>query len=185
MPSKPSTMTRAFDAASPRPLQPGPTAASSAIAITAAAKRAGPGGEEGGLLKGRRPSQTGAFHPCAPAARAQTGGEQTVRCRPAPGPPIRSSAREEDAGNQAGVDTVIPAPRLHVVLEDGAGYDPCGQIPRGAIAPIVPDQEVGRVREVGACVELRGVEDLSDADLALLRVHEPVELGDDLRLQGL
>jgi len=57
---------------------------------------------------------------------------------------------EEDAGHEARIDDVVPAPGLHVVLEDGARGHPGGAVPRRPVPLVEPDQQVGRLTQVGA-----------------------------------
>src|SRR5450830_538510 len=58
-------------------------------------------------------------------------------------------AGEEHTGHQPGVDAVVPAPRLGVVLEDGARDNARRAVPRGAVAGVEADDEVWRVLNVG------------------------------------
>ena len=69
---------------------------------------------------------------------------------------------EQDAGHPVGVDDVVAAPLLHVVLERLLGDAPHRRRPRDAVPLGEVDQQVGRLGQVGPAVGLLAGHDAAD-----------------------
>jgi hypothetical protein len=80
---------------------------------------------------------------------------------------------EEDTRNASGIDAMVSAPRLHVVLEDGPGHHAGRAVPRDAVALGVADQKIGGMLQIRSVVEGRRVEGLPDRQLPVLFVPQP------------
>src|SRR5260221_11122447 len=164
MPSKPRTMTLVLP---PARL---PLAAQAATASTRDARRSRPCLVTGELFLVERLSvHVGGW---IQSEEAEHGGCDVHQGRIVA---VDLAAGEEHAGHQPRIDAVIAAPRLDVVLEDRPRDDAGGAVPRGAIAGVEADQEVGRVLEIRTAVERRGGEGLVDGHLARLLVAQPRE----------
>ena len=71
------------------------------------------------------------------------------------------------AGDPIGIDDMIAAPLLDVVLELALGDAPHRRRPRDAVSRGEIDHEVGRFRHVGAAVDRLARQDAADGQSAL------------------
>ncbi len=169
------------------------TRASAAVAIgwrEARAHRVRPppdAGAAGGRAR-LRPAgpRRAAARPCAAAARGRRAAARSGRCRRARGP-RRRSARCRRRRRARGAGSTMWSPLQALTLSSNTGPEtmPGGAVPRRAVALVEADEEVRRLAQVGAVVELRRVEDLADPDVGALLVPQAGEPGDQLVLEPL
>ena len=95
------------------------------------------------------------------------------------------AVHEQDAGDQRGIDDVIAAPRLHVVLEVPLGHPAHRRAPRDAIARGEVDDQVGRLAGEGARVELLAGPHAPDGDGIPAGVAQAAQAPRDGRLHPL